>query len=109
LLSIHFDDGEQLTGDPRLQVRAGQPATIVVGEEPGHRFTLSMIATPASDGTLLITSRIDAVSENGTHRTAQPALTARLSQPAAITFGGDGGGKQPVRVSFTYQPVAARH
>lgn len=106
LLSFHFEDGDQLIGTGRLQVRAGETATIMKGDEARSAITIRMTATPQADGQLSVSSEIDAVSQAGVHRRAQPALRVLPNRPSVIEFGELSPTANPVRVAFTYGSVA---
>lgn len=103
LLSMHFEDGGQLIGNPRLEVAIGEPAEVMVGDARGS-FTMRMVATPAGEGKLSVASTIDAVNAEGVHRRASPALVVAINRLATIEFGDSNPVANPVRVSFTYQP-----
>lgn len=104
LLSIHFEDGDRLIGNPRLEVAAGEPATVTVGDAASGSFTMRMTATPAGAGKLAIASTIDVVNAAGVQRRASPVMTVEINRTATIAFGDSSPVSAPVRVSFTYQP-----
>lgn len=105
LLSIHYDDGGALIGNPRLRVRAGEPSTIAVRDAAGNSFSARVTVVPQADGLVSIRSVLDTAAASGDRRHGEPALLITTGETASISIGELSASAQPVRVSFQLRPM----
>ncbi len=88
-VSLKLTDGERLVGQPRLTVRAGERAVIVIRDAEGHGVSMSLIARPrAGSDSVDVSSTMDIVLSTGERIEAKPALLVTPGQPAAVALGG---------------------
>lgn len=107
LLSMKLHDGATLVATPALRVKAGEVATVEIGDGKGHRYSVRLTVTPSVEDTLHVESAIDVVTREG-HYSAEPSMIVRTGLPAGVMVGMVRDTSKPFRVDFTVDATAPR-
>jgi hypothetical protein len=82
-VTMRLQDGDGPVTNPRLLVRAGEPATFMVGNAS---YSLRVMATPQDDGTVRIASEVAVWTPQGLRPDASQRTVRAGGESAALAF-----------------------
>ena len=99
-MDMTLSDNGVTIAEPELQLRDGEKAVVEIAKPDGRSYRAELTFTRNDEGTIDMTSQIDATSPTIGTVSFAPQLTLQLGQPARIEYGNQTPGVRPLRIEL---------
>lgn len=108
VVSMVIRNGQQVIGEPQLEVAAGEQGRVMIQPGDGSHFDMRFTVTTEQAGVLTFASDVDvgmASADKSARLQASPRLSIRVGQAASIVVGNEAHDVGPYRANFVVRPA----